>query len=616
MNIHKYIEGNYSGHWTGGLGVYLQSDPQVPFSYSQLKAILTGNPTVTITGKGLALIGGSPNHTEQAVFDCAGGEPLVADLNAQPLISVSNVTLCACSVIMKTPKGALPMIGVEAKDDTVLVFDSVDTLLLADSNLRDSAVRIVNSANTTVTAVDMQNSAIVVDDDRPSVLVTFSGVTVHDTTALPQNYRASLTVLSGTGGVTVEKSHFTDNHVLPVLIHALASVKITSCQFVRNDVDGRSYEESYHTGSLSSGLGIRIPSQTQAKFVQITTCTFRDNTLLTTNSTLAASGAGLQVVFANSTNGVSMTVSGSVFSNNSLFKVFNSPWAKHNHIDTGAIPSATYHGGGASFLFLERANWNSLQVLNCDFSYNRAVRGGGMTVEFWGASNNSVTILGNGTSCAFIGNKGTSANKSEDALTGRDFEGMGGGLYTSFQVSSNVSCEGNVLNVTGCLFEMNGAAEAGGMYVGVCDVTALNEVYISNSVFRSNTAITGAGASLWSCYMFAPVKLFSEKKLVVEDVLFESNTAFFRGALSVTTLEFHTKGVVTFSQNANTGLFLRMAIQRCHGQIIYDSNIGQVGGGLFSSASRIIIYGGSSAQFTNNTALWSGGGMYVESGVR
>ena len=611
--IHQYIDGNFSEQ-IDGLDVYLHSEADLPFTASQLSALLTDNQKVTKSG--LFLVGGGPNKTEQAVFNCMEGDPVDASLDTQPLAGIRALTLVSCNVTLRSHKGTLPLRSIEATANSSLVLSSVVSPLLAESKLRDSVVMIVDSSNATITTIDMQDSVIAVDDRQPSVLISLSGVTVHDTTTLPQNYRASLTLLSGTSGVTVENSHFLDNHVMPVLIHALASVKINNCHFLSNVVDGRSYEESYETGTLSAGLGIRIPSDSSAKVIQITNCTVHNNTLLANNNTLAASGAGLQVVFANHTSGLNGIVAACTFTNNSLLNVYDNPWAKHDHVNAGVMPSPTFHGGGASFLFLEKADWNILQILNCDFGSNRAVRGGGLAVEFWGASNNSVTIAGNDTACLFTENLGTHADATEEPLKKRDFQGIGGGLYVSLEVTKNSSCERNVINVSGCTFESNGAAEGGGMYVGVCDVTALNQVYITNSSFRLNTAISGSGLSMWSCYMFAPTSAYSERKLVIKDVHFDANKAFFRGAMAVTTLEFHTEGLVTFEQNINTAMFLRMSIQHCRGHLHFHGNVGQAGAGLFSSGSKVIVYPDSSAHFTNNTALWSGGGMYVESGVR
>ena len=262
--------------------------------------------------------------------------------------------------------------------------------------------------------------------------------------------------------------------------------------------------------------------------------------------------------------------------------------------------NSTERGGGI-YLFISASD-SLITLLNCKFSNNTALYGGGMGVVAFGkAHNNSISLK----NCSFTGNSARG--------------GRGGALLLEFAVKSNVSK--NKVEILGTSF-VNNSAIVGGA-VGVFTTSHIERVQFTNCSWTGNTAFSGVALALYlstaiSIIPTATLNSCSISKNILYDMVVNLPQGFITvsGIVDVKVFHLSISGNTSFTHNKGTPLYAVLAkITILDDSLVQFVNNSAVDGGgmaLFTY-SRLQLSPGCKVIFDSNSASRLGGAIYAPS---
>ena len=362
--------------------------------------------------------------------------------------------------------------------------------------------------------------------------------------------------------------------------------------------------------SASSAAVVMIWNSANVFF---TNCVFRDNK----RSGINAFDSGV-------------TIEGCLFSNNTA----NAP-------QTRFAPGLTSVGGGAGFVFVSLKGL-SVVVRNTNFTENSAAIND--SENYIAPRSLSIVpelnYLGGGLVVAFLNTANSNKVLIEDSIFENNKATFGGGLF-------HCSChfaEENSLDVRGCSFVGNRAAQAGGgLSFSLWDVTVAKTRF-EYSVIRENWSRRGGGLNVFLMnYVSQSVIQFSNVTLDGNDgrasaavrldtaipvnspveltVEFIDCTIMNHGATYLTyTAPFTSQrvnakfvGRNVFTENHGAGAVeYQEGVIHVNGTLEFIKNSGSHGGAVFLRSSQITLHPGSELRFVENFASGLGGAIMVQ----
>ena len=566
------------------------------------------------------------------------------------------------SRVVGPPLPGMPFLG-------AIVFESCQDVRLTFSTFSDNAAPVVTfsscSAVMGVSDLVFRNTSVLsgtTGDQAAALVYTNSGGFELKNSVFTNNSAPSVLVtgkslerqsVSG----TIENCTFQDNTVFSPLKSAglvfelgqemnLFGISVQKCNFLSNTISGVSPVEAARGGAAH--LDIRM-SKTQVDF---TNCNFTLNSVtmetLTPGLPSNASGGAIAVLFQSNVTGASVEVSNCSFHANGAvrggaisvdyfdattdnkFLAHNSTFVDNYADDTPDFPRSNVdrlanRGGGVSVLFSDMSATNIAQFQNNTFLQNHACYGGGLAVDFQGHSNGNSLIIegslpftseGQFLPCSFSSNWVT---YNEDASS-YGFSSVTETAHTGGAIDINLRDQSQKSQVTirGCSLSKNNATEGGGVFIDFKRLNQGAKIALSNLYSEGNHALSGAAVALSakSALGNGHLCLQADQTIELTDLTFQENVAFYRGALTVSSLEFSSFGQLIFKGNLNSALHLQNSLHHHHGYSLYEENVAQVGAGLLSSDSQTRVYPKSAWNFTGNVALTVGGAAFVFQTIR
>ena len=255
-------------------------------------------------------------------------------------------------------------------------------------------------------------------------------------------------------------------------------------------------------------------------------------------------------------------------------------------------------GGNLFVHFFNKTNYtgNVIKIKNSKFINGRSWIGGGISISFFTASNNN--LQGECKNMISIHNTSISQNKGI----------IGSGLYVNSQINNTDQCPFHMLTVSNCTFESN----------------ALLLVHTNKVKFT----YVGNGVAVHIINTYPDNQLVQQVpghfEALFEDTTFENNHAAMEGGsptkLTVLGMTFVIANAEQvnirnsqFVSNAFTALGGYRTKIALSGNIIITNNTGINGGGLMlCESSYIILSNNTIVSFVNNSAIQSGGAIYIE----
>ena len=293
-------------------------------------------------------------------------------------------------------------------------------------------------------------------------------------------------------------------------------------------------------------------------------------------------------------------------------------------------------GGGMLLMSADSAINNSagkimqVSVTSCWFSNNENVKsGGGLTIMFYQAMFN---VQVNVTDSQFLDNNATD----------------GGGMYVVMYSSVAFSS----VYLTGCSFISNTAVESGGgMFLNVglesnqfCSHSAMSVDFtmtLSNSSFIQNRANDGGAIKVLfqKSFSFALFSVIAENnkglkasavsfhtdsmsldkmEATFHDCIIQNNVSpNFPSALAAAIIANKARLILTshnsISDTIGSGIKINEGEIHIQGTVIISGNQGINGGAMqLLGASQLVLYNNSILHLTNNRAIISGGGIFID----
>lgn len=355
-------------------------------------------------------------------------------------------------------------------------------------------------------------------------------------------------------------------------------------------------------------------------FNLITDCEFYNNSVPDPSYSAIPGGGGFYVEFTYcspgdhcyDTNPSSESNSGSEF--NFVACAFHDNVATHvtNQQAHSAliIPYEIYHeafgrGGGLSFFFNGNASYNSVLIVNCNFTNNKALWGGGLFIEFHDtASGNIVSVTG----CIFEHN-----NVSDDGCSG-------GGVRIGHFVLQNDGTPYNNVTLFDCNFISNYGSYGGGLSIepALQDTTQVQSVayfLIQECRFINNAAALGSAIYVTQFPLTTKGLLPSitfYHTLVQGNILTASNPMDVYGAVHIHLVPVTFTRQVLFLNNNGSALALVASyvnFTSCRAE--FNGNDGTRGGAIaLLGASWLLISSDTEMRFNSNVASIDGGAIY------
>ena len=256
--------------------------------------------------------------------------------------------------------------------------------------------------------------------------------------------------------------------------------------------------------------------------------------------------------------------------------------------------------GGVQVFFLRSTHRSQYKIINCLFSdittpnyteYNPSIEDD--VTEWIGYG------LGGGLSVIFDKNSSQHSVLVDSCEFSRNRAPWGAGMYIKFLEASSQ----NEVTVNNSIFQnCTDVLAGGGIGIEVLDTQQLldvnNSILISNSIFRHNTAVYGAGIYIFASYY--RTQPASNKHIVLTNCSWEKNWAQYSPAVYISPLTFY---------HLKTGLLPIPVFEDCNfigNQIIFSSsnNSASINVGVFVISRFIVTFKGT-IYFDNNayTAL-------------
>ena len=281
---------------------------------------------------------------------------------------------------------------------------------------------------------------------------------------------------------------------------------------------------------------------------------------------------------------------------------------------TGSHFQGLGRGGGLCIIFRGDAVNNSFQILESNFSENRAIWGGGLYVSFQNSSEqNRVTVR----------------NTSFEQNSACDYGGGGASVGHLFFKGETPHKE-NIIEFYSCTFLKNKAKYGGGTFVYSSQSNTSyeelkNMIKFQGCTWLENMARYGSAVDIsphsWDTlsYGFLPIPEF-------EDCQFKSNSRVVhnysnpyneykisRGAFLASSFYIRFKGNISFESNSGTAMYLTSSIIEFANETnaTFFNNTGLEGGAItLIGFSSLYVKDRSTFSFLNNTAINRGGAIY------
>ena len=373
----------------------------------------------------------------------------------------------------------------------------------------------------------------------------------------------------------------------------------------------------------SEGLGLVMDSS-QGGHVIMTSILFQGNkmpeNLLSVDDKDKAFGGGGAYIFLDRSLKDLQSASRTFLFRNCTFR---NNTARTKHYTFVYTLHSGYGRGGGLYVYISDGLKNlHVSFIDCEFISNHAFIGGGLSVNIhsrrrWKTQNISVEIID--TLFQWNGYGGKNSTESH--------AGLGGGIHISFSKSDSVGgISGAGYHLQNVNFSRN-YAELGGavFYFSYREKreTFSNVTYIhfNDCIFSYNRAHMGSAVAM-TPYIFQKL---SNGFIIVPKLLdcnFTGNSVFVKraiehriggiGTIYTSFYDVHFEGRNIFHSNKGTPIHAVNAIVNfTKSDVSFINNRAISGGALGLIGSSIAILGSRSYNFTNNTALYQGGAVYV-----
>ena len=280
--------------------------------------------------------------------------------------------------------------------------------------------------------------------------------------------------------------------------------------------------------------------------------------------------------------------------------------------EVGQSVSGYGRGGGVFLAFQSRLTNIEVVFSECVFSENKGFIGGGLSVEVRGgkqerASNITVTVKNS----LFEANGCSSENQT----------GLGGGAHLSFNTLNRQNLSQSKFYFTNVTFTGNCAAIGGGVYFFSDHRESkkeLNSLVFENCTFIKNKAHIGTALALTPDIFdrladgFLLVPSFNNCRFI-SNVYIRYKRAFGTGTLYSSQYTIKFTGHTMFYNNSGTALYIVNGLADFSaGNATFLFNKGIRGGALaLIGLSSLLVGREGNYSFINNSAMYSGGAIYV-----
>ena len=360
------------------------------------------------------------------------------------------------------------------------------------------------------------------------------------------------------------------------------TVNIESCTFEGNEGSSNSTSKEKPGGS---GLYVEISYCGPRKFIKNSTCAFKDRSI------------GSSKYYIREC----------IFSKNKARYIGGSL----NIEESETLLQGFGRGGGMCFIIDISSN-NSVEVLNCNFTMNSGIWGGGLYVAVQDYSHNNKIFFRN-------------SNFLENIC---DY--VGGGVDMGYLFSLTKPSTNNSITFESCRFYENEASFGGG--IGIFSTPSLNlsnknHISLKDCHWSRNMAEIGAAVDI-SPHIWLSPNFDRNTQIQFSDCTFEHNYLQIRmrskneknmsymrgrGSFSASGYNLILQGNFTFRNNTDSAMFLTNTnvMFKSSSHVNFDDNSGFDGGAMFLlGSSSLKVQDDSVLKFTNNRAIASGGAIF------
>ena len=381
----------------------------------------------------------------------------------------------------------------------------------------------------------------------------------------------------------------------------------------------------------SIGMGVAMYDVTGS--VSVSNSIFGNNSVSHNESSWYPGGGGFSVEFAFCRPGGNLSDFCVNYNKDSyyLFKncMFDSNTATTVDSPHTSYPGQTYglgnqqfgRGGGLSVFFKGHSVNNTIDIVDCNFSNNKAVWGGGFHSDIVDHSERNKLTL---HKCTFVNNHCSYKQSLWTTGTG------GGGARIAFLFYDHRSqVVDNSVQFTKCTFRYNRAYYGGGLSCRVTKernvVNASNSLTLMSSIWLNNIARSGSGVDIISHVVpqgISPIVEFFNCNFSENSNNYSNFTTFPSGigALYADNIPVKFSGNCAFTRNQDSavaGIATSFSFSS-YSTVTFDSNHGWNGAAIaLLGNAYIIVYDHTLLTFTNNSADTKGGAIYyVNSGQK
>eukprot|EP00117_Sycon_ciliatum_P042337 scpid17263/ scgid5749/ len=441
--------------------------------------------------------------------------------------------------------------------------------------------------------------------------------------------------------ISITSCVFSGNAVTPLLVDVPGScVRINSCRFEYNNIVvqdssmlalNKSILPLVITAGVSIGMHGHLADNNACsggsmEQYAVTNTSFMNNTILmdiTNNTAVSDPGLGRRLI--DRLNGGQQMCGGSIYAymsgeagNSSIAALGQDTIAGALTIGEGTLfqngrvndLSPVVASGGAVCLHFrsDSSQWK-VSMDDVNFTHNHAERSGALHVLFDDTTHSNVLASRNAT---FYRNRAYPHDK-------HTYHQSRGGAVSVDLGRNTIS---NDANFTYARFDSNVASEGGGMHVNYHSAEEKNKVLLDGCVFNENSGISGSGLYAVSSHQQGMKTIRDGAAILIEihwsstlvkDCVFTSNKAYTSGALGVSFGHVVLLGSITFYDNLNSAVNLVNSYMYVtnNTEVMFDKNVGGLGGGMFLSDSQVIVYENVQIWFNGNIAQTTGGGIHA-----
>jgi len=288
-------------------------------------------------------------------------------------------------------------------------------------------------------------------------------------------------------------------------------------------------------------------------------------------------------------------------------RFFNNTGGKVNNSSLNVFSYSGWgRGGGMSVVVNDKSSGNRISTVECNFTQNSAIWGGGLYIAINGNAKNSTVVV---EASVFIQNK-CRAN-------------AGGGIDVGFLFHPHQPSSGNTILFTDCQFFDNEALSGGGVsFYSSRSIVQSNRVFFVNCWWIRNKATFGAALDLapqdWNAGVF-DLKVHLEIKdcdfrnniLIVSSKNHQQNSG--KGTVWIEGFTVIFGGETNFCNNSCSALYILSAEVEFsrNSSVSFVNNSGFQGGAMAIIGSSTVSFDDDSTfEFVNNMAQDGGGAIF------